>query len=70
MESNFPEGAILTLKEASLFLKICTKTMLNLIECHAIKAFKVGRQWRIRKSAIDEYLSGFEDDYFDEGQSQ
>ena len=28
MESNFPAGAILTLKEAALFLKICAKTML------------------------------------------
>jgi excisionase family DNA binding protein len=70
MKSEFHSATILTLKEAAASLKVCVKTILRLIERHDIKAFKVGRQWRIRVSAILEYQTRYEEDFLAEGQTR
>lgn len=50
------EDEILTIGQASLYLKVCDKTIRRLIKSEKLKASKVGRTWRIRKVDIDEFL--------------
>ena len=47
---------ILTVEQAAEYLQVTTKTIYNLVDANKLKASKVGRVWRIRKSDIDEYL--------------
>lgn len=54
---------IFTLQEAAQLLKVCVKTLRRVIDHGMLKTFKVGRQWRIRASAIDEYQQRLEDDF-------
>lgn len=48
----------LDLMEAAEFLRISRTTMLRLLKRGDIQAVKVGGQWRILRSALDDYLSG------------
>ncbi len=50
------ENDILTVEEAAKLLKLSTKTIYRLIEDKTLRASKLGRSWRIRKSDIDDYL--------------
>ena len=47
---------MLTLKEASKYLKISTQSLSDLAIGKKIPAFKVGRMWRFRKSSIDRWV--------------
>lgn len=49
---------LLTVSQAAQYLQICEKTVRRLINSQRLTASKVGcRAWRIRKEAIDEYLT-------------
>lgn len=37
-------------------LLVCDRTVINLIKRGELRAARVGRQWRIRRSWINEYL--------------
>lgn len=51
------DDELLTVAQAAQYLKVCEKTIRNLINNQKITASKVGsRSWRIRKEAIDNYL--------------
>ena len=50
------ESDILTVDELHLYLKIPKPTLYNLAQHGRIPAAKVGRHWRFRKAAIDEWL--------------
>ena len=50
------ETDILTVDELHLYLKVPKPTLYNLAQHGRIPAAKVGRHWRFRKAAIDEWL--------------
>jgi excisionase family DNA binding protein len=45
-----------TVKELAQILKISTRTVIKLIEEKKIRASKVGREWRVQREYLDEYL--------------
>lgn len=47
---------VLTVKEASGYLKISEKTLYRFIREQNIPAFKLGREWRFKKSLLDEWM--------------
>lgn len=49
---------ILTLKEAATYLKISDSTLYRNIKKKNIPAEKLGKQWRINKEALDDWLMG------------
>ena len=46
---------ILTVEEAREYLNIGRNTILKLLHHGALKGFKVGRQWRIRREDLIEF---------------
>ena len=54
MEQGYPE--ILTLKQCQEILQIGKNLMLFLVHNEEIPAFKVGKQWRIKKSDLERYI--------------
>jgi excisionase family DNA binding protein len=42
--------------EVARYLKMHVKTIVSMVERGELKAYKVGRHWRYRKSDIDAYL--------------
>jgi len=48
---------ILTVAQTATYLKVTDKTVLKLINGEKILASKVGRNWRIKLSDINAYLS-------------
>ena len=54
MEQGYPE--ILTLKQCQEILQIGKNLMLFLVHNEEIPAFRVGKQWRVRKSDLDRYI--------------
>ncbi len=48
---------VYTLEEVAKILRISESTVKRLIEDGELRARKVGRQWRIRKIDLDEYLA-------------
>ena len=47
---------ILTLKELQELLHIGKNTALRLVQSGDIEAFRVGKQWRILRKSINEYI--------------
>lgn len=54
------ETDILTIKEASEYLKLAEKTAYRLAAEGKIPGFKVGGSWRFRKSEIDRWIASQE----------
>ena len=54
---NFTHGDILTIDELAVYLKISKSTLYKLVREGKIPSQKVGRHWRFRKNAIDDWLS-------------
>jgi len=54
MEQGYPE--ILTLKQCQEILQVGKNLMLFLVHNEEIPAFRVGKQWRIRKSDLERYI--------------
>ena len=49
-------GAVLTIEELSVYLKIPKSTLYKLVREGKVPSQKVGRHWRFRKKAIDRWL--------------
>ena len=49
---------ILTLEEASRFLKLSKSTVYNLAQRKKIPAQKIGRSWRFVKAGLQKWLEG------------
>jgi len=47
---------VLTIGELSLYLKIPKSTLYKLVRERKIPSQKIGRHWRFRKGAIDQWL--------------
>ena len=48
----------LTVKDAAEYLQVTERTILSLLAKGALPAAKIGRQWRISRKGLDEYISG------------
>lgn len=55
---NTSSSDIFTVTELSKFLKIGINTTYALLRSGKMKSLRVGRQYRIRREAVLEYLSG------------
>ena len=49
-------GAVLTIDELALYLKIPKSTLYKIVREGKIPSQKIGRHWRFRKGAIDHWL--------------
>lgn len=47
---------ILTVKQLAEFIQVSELTIRRAINSEKLKAFKVGREWRIEKEAVIEWL--------------
>jgi excisionase family DNA binding protein len=47
---------IMTIKEVSEYLKMNYRTVYRLAEKGEIPAFKVGKNWRVRKDLLDKWI--------------
>ena len=54
MEQGYPE--ILTLRQCRDILQIGKNLMLFLVHNEEISAFRVGKQWRVRKVDLERYI--------------
>ncbi len=54
MEQSYPE--ILTLKQCQDILQIGKNLMLYLVHNEEIPAFRVGKQWRIKREDLDRFI--------------
>jgi excisionase family DNA binding protein len=49
-------GKIMTLEQVAEMLDVSERTVMREIEAGKLKAFRVGRSWRVRSEALDEYI--------------
>jgi excisionase family DNA binding protein len=54
---NKPRDCLLNTQQVAKRLCVSTRTVCLWAECGQLPGFKVGRQWRFRRSAIDTWLS-------------
>jgi len=47
---------VLTVKEASGYLKVAEKTLYRFIREQNIPAFKLGKEWRFKRSLLDAWM--------------
>jgi len=52
------DDEILTIKEVAAWLRLAARTLRQWAEIGVIPAFKVGRQWRFRRTDIENWLRG------------
>jgi excisionase family DNA binding protein len=57
MSRNFDQIRLLTLSEAAGLLHVSTRTLQRMIRSHEMPALKVGGQWRVRESALTEWIA-------------
>lgn len=50
------EESLLTLKQIVKYLQLSSSSVYSLVQNNKIPAYKVGKQWRFKKSEIDEWL--------------
>jgi excisionase family DNA binding protein len=48
---------VFTLADAAAYLRVDEAAVLGLIDTHALPARRVGAEWRLLKSAVDDWLS-------------
>ena len=51
-----PNEALMDTSQVARYLNMHPKTITSMVERNELKAYKVGRHWRYRKSDIDEFL--------------
>ena len=51
-----PEPDVLTLREVAALLRVAEKTAYTLAQTGDLPAFKVGGQWRFRRTDIDSWI--------------
>lgn len=60
------ENDIMTLEEVATYLKLKPQTIYTWAQEKKIPAAKIGKEWRFRKSIIDEWFIGHIDAKFDD----
>ncbi|MBI3648786.1 MAG: helix-turn-helix domain-containing protein [Actinobacteria bacterium] len=56
-EPYFPEGRLLTVAEVAAAMRVSNMTVYRLIKCGDLPAVRVGKNFRIRGSEVERYLS-------------
>ena len=56
IETTLPRERLLTVDQVAEILQVHPQTVYSLLRAGHIRAAKVGRTWRVRPQAIDEYL--------------
>lgn len=56
------ENEFLTAEEVAAFLRIPQSTVYKLAQDHILPGFKVGKHWRFRKTAMQEWIKKQEDE--------
>ncbi|MBR5613845.1 MAG: helix-turn-helix domain-containing protein [Clostridia bacterium] len=54
MQSEYIE--LITIDELCEFLMIGRTTAYKLLQSHELKAFKIGKVWKISKASVEEYI--------------
>ena len=57
-EAEMPDAEVLTLKEAASYVRVSEKTLREKALAKQVPGQKIGREWRLLKKALDDYLSG------------
>ena len=57
MENNISYDALLTLKEATAYLKLSRSTLYKLMENGEIKGIKIGKVWRFQRKELDNFIA-------------
>jgi len=60
-----PDNEIMTLEEVSTYLKVKPQTIYTWAQEKKIPAAKLGKEWRFKRSIIDEWFNQHFDDKFD-----
>lgn len=56
--SNYDPPDLLTCAEVADALRVSARTVVNLCREGNLRAYRVGKSWRIEREAVDEYLAG------------
>ncbi|MBU3188498.1 helix-turn-helix domain-containing protein [Clostridium bowmanii] len=56
MSGNIKADEIMTVSEVATYFKISEVTCYKLVQSGKIPAFKIGRNWRVKKSNLNELL--------------
>ena len=56
MPSQFANIRLLTLSEAARLLQVSTRTLHRMIRSGALPALKVGGQWRVRETQLQQWV--------------
>ena len=59
-----PDNEIMTLEEVAAYLKLTPQTIYTWAQEKRIPAAKLGKEWRFKKSIIDEWFNQHIDDKF------
>ncbi len=51
-----PDETLLETDDVARYLNVHRKTVINLVVRGELKGYRVGRNWRFRKSDVEEYL--------------
>ncbi len=54
--SNYASATVLTCAEVAKLLRVSTRHVLNLCSSGDLRAFRVGKSWRIERAAVAEYM--------------
>ncbi|OHW61240.1 helix-turn-helix domain protein [Andreesenia angusta] len=49
---------VYTLKEVEPILKVTQRTLYNYIKSGKLKAVKIGKEWRVKHSDLEDFLNG------------
>lgn len=54
---------VYTLEELTNILQVTRRSLYNWIKDGKLKAFRVGRQWRVTKQSLKEFIEASKNDY-------
>jgi excisionase family DNA binding protein len=69
-DNKFDEIRLLTLAEAAGLLQVSIRTLQRMIRSKKVPAFKVGSQWRIRASQLQQWIEHKESSAADQDSSE
>lgn len=54
---------VYTLEELTTLLQVTRRSLYNWIKDGRLKAFRVGRQWRVTKQSLNDFMEASKNDY-------
>jgi excisionase family DNA binding protein len=58
------DALVLTVKEVSELLRIHRPKVYDLIKCGALEGIKIGSDWRVKRSSVEELIGPIPDSFF------